>query len=197
MLLELHYRDPFLAVGRRGLKDFIGGQFASCRSTTVTQPQDGSGTNITAIDIGANGTVEVQDKATVTGSGVANPPTPTGDVRFFICKLIASPATCTSGGDAVLPNQTLSPVSAGVASATSAKVTLTSAGRYCFRAEYLGDSNYPAGPGGQFKGRQRDRVLRRQPATAEHLDGGESYRGPAARDGVGRHCDAEWHGKSA
>ena len=84
----------------------------------------------------------------MTGSGVANPPTPTGDVRFFICKLIASPATCTSGGDAVLPNQTLSPVSAGVASATSAKVTLTSAGRYCFRAEYLGDSNYPAGPGG-------------------------------------------------
>ena len=79
-------------------------------------------------------------------TGTAAGGDPTGEVNFFVCGPIASPATCGTGGTAVAGNpQTL--VSDGVAatftsSATSGAFTPTAVGRYCFRAEYGGSNIY-------------------------------------------------------
>jgi Bacterial Ig-like domain (group 3) len=124
------------------LKDFINGVFAPCEATLVTTPSAGAGGEVTP------GT-PVTDLATVQGSGLANPPTPTGDVTFFLCGPIASPAVCDTGGTQVgspVPLADSSPP-AGEAQATSAAVNTAAnplaPGRYCFRAEWPGDENYP------------------------------------------------------
>jgi len=96
---------------------------------------------------GGGGTVipgtPVTDTATVTGSGTASPPTPTGNVTFFVCGPIAS-GTCTSDGTQVGAAKPLSG-SGATASATSDTLDTTglTPGRYCFRAEWPGDTNYP------------------------------------------------------
>jgi hypothetical protein len=83
----------------------------------------------------------VHDTATVTGNIAAD--TPSGDVTFFLCK-VASGA-CTTGGTN-LGTGTLSG-SGATASATSPDVNTSASpltpGRYCFRAEWPGDTNYP------------------------------------------------------
>jgi hypothetical protein len=85
----------------------------------------------------------------VTDNAVISPVTDvgqvTGTVNFFICGPIAT-GTCTSGGTAVGTNVTCSPAGSGHAcQATSDPVgssIITTVGRYCFRAEYSGDSKY-------------------------------------------------------
>jgi hypothetical protein len=84
----------------------------------------------------------VHDTATVTGNQAAD--TPSGDVTFFLCGPIAT-GSCDSGGTNI-GTGTLSG-SGATASADSPDVN-TSAnpltpGRYCFRAEWPGDANYP------------------------------------------------------
>ena len=85
----------------------------------------------------------VHDTATVTG----NPPataTPTGTVTFFLCGPIAT-GSCSSGGTNI-GTGTLSG-SGATASANSPDVNTSAGltpGRYCFRAEWPGDANYPA-----------------------------------------------------
>jgi hypothetical protein len=85
----------------------------------------------------------VHDTATVTGNQAAD--TPSGTVTFFLCA-VASGA-CTSGGTNI-GTGTLSG-SGATASATSPDVNTVASpltpGRYCFRAEWPGDSNYPTG----------------------------------------------------
>jgi hypothetical protein len=126
------------------LKDFVIGQFANCTATLHTTP------SATSVAPG----VSVTDLAVVQGAGTSNPPTPTGNVTFFLC----SPAqltpintgTCPTGGTQVGSPVALADSSppAGEASATSAAVNTAASqltpGRYCFRAEWPGDSNYPA-----------------------------------------------------
>jgi hypothetical protein len=84
----------------------------------------------------------VHDTATVTGNQAAD--TPSGTVTFFLCGPLATGA-CSSGGTTI-GTGTLSG-SGATASANSPDVnTSTSslaAGRYCFRAEWPGDTNYP------------------------------------------------------
>jgi len=84
----------------------------------------------------------VHDTATVTGNQTTL--TPSGTVTFFLCGPIASGA-CTSGGTNI-GTGTLSG-SGGTASADSPDVNTAAsslaAGRYCFRAEWPGDTNYP------------------------------------------------------
>ena len=118
------------------LKDFVGGKFAVCGATMSTTPSTGGGGTVIP------GT-PVTDTATVTGSGTASPPTPTGNVTFFVCGPIAS-GTCTSDGTQVGSAKPLSGSGAS-ASATSDAVNTTglTPGRYCFRAEWPGDTNYP------------------------------------------------------
>jgi hypothetical protein len=84
----------------------------------------------------------VHDTATVTGNQAAD--TPSGTVTFFMCGPIATGA-CTSGGTNI-GTATLSG-SGATASANSPDVNTSASplgpGRYCFRAEWPGDNNYP------------------------------------------------------
>ena len=86
----------------------------------------------------------VHDTATVTGNQAAD--TPSGTVTFFLCGQVPAGSSCNTGGTNV-GTGTLSG-SGATASADSPDVN-TSAnpltpGRYCFRAEWPGDTNYPA-----------------------------------------------------
>jgi hypothetical protein len=116
------------------LKDFVGGQFAVCNATMTTAPSVGAGATVLP------GT-SVTDIATVVGSNPAQ--TPSGTVTFFLCGPTdpSSTAVCSTGGSPA-GTGTLSG-SGGTASATSAPaVAPTAPGRYCFRAEWPGDTNY-------------------------------------------------------
>ena len=122
------------------LKDFVLAQFAQCSATLSTTPSADTGTNSVLPG------VPVTDTAIVQGSGSSNPPTPTGDVTFYLCGPLAT-GLCTAGtqvGDPVALTSSAPPP--GEASATSAQVNTPGSplapGRYCFRATWPGDSNY-------------------------------------------------------
>jgi hypothetical protein len=108
----------------------------NCTSTTVTTPKQGDGTAVPAggLSIGT-GVVSVKDSAVV--DLVGGTATPTGSVAFNLCK-VDSPGLCGSGGTSVgstnltgtaYPVTVLSPIA-----------YVTSAGRYCWRATWSGDS---------------------------------------------------------
>jgi len=83
----------------------------------------------------------VQDTATVTGNQAAD--TPSGTVTFFLCG--PTTGSCDSGGTSI-GTGTLS--GSGATASTASPEVNTSAspltpGRYCFRAEWPGDANYP------------------------------------------------------
>jgi hypothetical protein len=84
----------------------------------------------------------VHDTATVTGNQAAD--TPSGTVTFFLCGPIPT-GSCSSGGTQLTPGGTLSGTGA-TASANSPDVNTSASpltpGRYCFRAEWPGDTNY-------------------------------------------------------
>src|SRR5215468_1027708 len=125
------------------LKDFILGGFGNCGTTTVTTPQLSDGTTIPpdGVSIGANASVVVQDQAVVTLTG-ASGVNPTGTVSFHLCGPTplsdANYTLCATGGTAITPDKTLSGTS-NPATVTSNQATVTSVGRYCFRADYSGD----------------------------------------------------------
>lgn len=127
------------------LKDFVLGQFAVCGASMTTTPSTTG-----AVSPGDS----VTDTATVTATGATNPPTPSGDVTFFLCSVTGT-NTCDSGGTQVGSSAVTLSGSGGTATATSSAVN-TSAnpllpGKYCFRAEWPGDNNYPPPtPGGKF-----------------------------------------------
>ena len=79
------------------LKDFVLGQFALCSATLTTTPSAGT-TVGTAVLPGT----AVTDLAVVQGQGTSSPPTPTGNVSFFLCGPTAADSTalCTTGGTA-------------------------------------------------------------------------------------------------
>jgi hypothetical protein len=130
--------------GTAQMKDLVGPapfSIGSCTATITTTPSVGAGTEVSPGD-------SVTDLAVVQGANSAGtPPTPTGNVTFFLCGPIAS-GVCSSGGTQVgspvaLANSAPPP---GEASATSAAVNTAAnplaPGRYCFRATWPGDSNY-------------------------------------------------------
>jgi len=86
----------------------------------------------------------VHDTATVTGNQAGD--TPSGTVTFFLCSQVPAGSSCSSGGTNI-GTGTLSG-SGATASATSPDVNTSASpltpGRYCFRAEWPGDANYPA-----------------------------------------------------
>lgn len=122
------------------LFDFARGVVGECTSSITTTPKQADGTtNIPAagLSIGANARVDVRDSAALTVTGVS---TYGGDVTFSLCGPLAASSTsnCQTGGV-----QIGSPVAvAGTSPETvlSPTATLTSAGRYCWRAEYSGDA---------------------------------------------------------
>jgi hypothetical protein len=89
------------------------------------------------------GGTTIHDTATVTGNQAAD--TPSGTVTFFLCGPIPT-GSCSSGGTNI-GTGTLGG-SGATASAVSPDLNTTASvlgpGRYCFRAEWPGDTNYPA-----------------------------------------------------
>ena len=132
------------------LKDFVISNFESCEAALTTVPSAGV-TEATAVSPGT----PVTDTATVTGTGTSDPPDPTSppNVEFFLCGPTAtdSTATCVSpNGTAVgtsKPLQGGADTTDGIATATSDPVNTAASpllpGRYCFRASWAGDANYP------------------------------------------------------
>ena len=123
------------------LFDFAGGRIGECTSSTATHPVLASDTThtltTTAIPASpADAKVDVQDSTDISVTGVNSF---SGTATWFLCgpSSLTSTGTCDSGGvnvgsTAVTTNRTglLSP-----------SVRVTAAGRYCFRAEFSGDSN--------------------------------------------------------
>ena len=110
-------------------------ELSNCRSATVTTPKTAAGDPIpSGFSIGT-GVVGVKDSAEISVSG--GQPTPSGSVTFALCK-VDSPTLCASGGTTIG-----SPVAVTGAqypvTVSSPTAYVTSAGRYCWRAEYSGD----------------------------------------------------------
>lgn len=108
----------------------------NCTSTTVTTPKTAAGADIlgTGVSIGS-GVVGVKDSAVVSLTG--GTATPAGNVDFWLCK-VDTPDLCSSGGTSVgSTNLSGTAYPATVASPTA---YVTSAGRYCWRAVFSGDS---------------------------------------------------------
>ena len=108
----------------------------NCTSTTVTTPKTGAGGSIPAggLSIGT-GVVAVKDSAVV--DIVGGTAAPAGSVAFSLCK-VDSPGLCTTGGTSVgSTNLTGASYPVTIASPTA---YVTSAGRYCWRAAFSGDS---------------------------------------------------------
>jgi len=106
-------------------------------TTTVTTPSLGT------ITLGGT----ITDSAVVTGA--AGGGDPTGAVKFFVCKIESGTCDGTTnvGTQVGAPASGEALVSDGVdatftSNATSDVYTPSAVGRYCFRAEYGGDSNY-------------------------------------------------------
>ncbi len=139
------------------LSDFVVTQFKQCKPTLTTQASEAVTTPVLPGHA-------VTDRATIQVSGGTNPPDPTGDVTFFLCKPATATGDCgTSGGTQVgtagvtLTNAQCSPASLndtdGLRCAVSATVNDSTQsgfprgplapGRYCFRATWPGDTTYP------------------------------------------------------
>src|SRR5206468_9640704 len=121
------------------LFDFARGSIGECTSSTTTAPVDATNTALPPASsipaAPADAKVLVKDRAVINVAGV---PSFQGSVSFHICGPTAanSTATCDTGG-----------VDLGSASITtngtvfSPTATVTSAGRYCFRADFHESSN--------------------------------------------------------
>jgi hypothetical protein len=121
------------------LSDFALGGFGSCESGITTTPQaDGENIPAGGVSIGTDARVPVTDLAEIDVTGTSGDFD--GTVTFYLCGPLAldSISNCETGGV-----QIGDPVAVvgtgGSASLESDEATLTSAGRYCWRAEYSGD----------------------------------------------------------
>jgi hypothetical protein len=127
------------------LKDFVLGPLGSCTATMSTQ------TSSSSVNPGS----AVHDTATVVGSKATK--TPAGDVTFFLCSFaIGNTTDACDDSDAVTGLGGHHGVQVGTAitlagsgntsTAQSADVNTATGqlapGRYCFRSEWPGDSNY-------------------------------------------------------
>src|SRR5262249_30935829 len=116
------------------LFDYARGSLGECKSKTTTTPTPAAGTST---EIPASAQVTSSDSAKIEVSGV---PKFSGTVKFFICgPSVGANANCQTGGDQVGSTQTLTDVTSPQ-TVTSDSVTLTEVGKYCWRAEYGGDS---------------------------------------------------------
>lgn len=117
------------------LKDFVAGPFQDCHSGVVTTPSAGSDGS----DSIGTGSVQETDQAVLTVTGAS---TFGGSISFHICGPTpltdANYTLCTTGGTLVGASKPVSQPSPATVNSDAA--TLTSAGRYCWRADYTGDA---------------------------------------------------------
>jgi hypothetical protein len=116
------------------LFDFARGTLGECHSTTTTTPTPAAGTSTT---IPANAQVTSSDSATINVDGV---PKFSGTVKFSLCGPLdpSSTTNCQTGGVLIKTNTLADVTSPDIEG--SGNVTLTKVGKYCWRAEYSGDS---------------------------------------------------------
>jgi hypothetical protein len=141
VLAETRASDSVGAV----LKDFISSKFGECTAALKTQVSDAG-----PVLPGA----PVHDTLTVTSSQPTV--TATGTVTWYLCGPIATGAcdgTINAGSS--IGTSSLSG-SGGVATTDSPDVNTSGSpkgpGRYCFRAEWPGDTNFTAGPYKEYGG---------------------------------------------
>jgi hypothetical protein len=120
------------------LFDFSRGALGQCTSTTQTTPKAADGTtDLDSAPIPATGTLEVKDSALITVTGVD---TFDADVTFHLCgpdELTSASDVCDSGGVPI--GNPVDVTASGTYVSDSA--FLTSAGLYCWRAEFSGDES--------------------------------------------------------
>ena len=126
------------------LFDFTGGTLGNCETTlTTTAGKNGVTTNIDSSNTAANGTASSGvDNATLTITGVNSWG---GTLKFYLCGPMADAnALCDANGVLVntltVSNSTTQPIASGDGTTTGFK-TLTSAGRYCWFAEFTPDAD--------------------------------------------------------
>jgi len=117
--------------------------FGGCLSSTVTTPKLADGTTSVpteGVSITPTGKVSVRDSAVVTVTG--GPVKPTGSVAFWLCGPTATTATtlCSAGGTSVGTSSISAANTDNPVTVVSPLATVSSAGRYCWRAEYSGDA---------------------------------------------------------
>jgi hypothetical protein len=121
------------------LKDFVGGRFQPCETSTRTTPSDADKNPVTSIVLGG----DIHDYAVITGTGSSN--APTGSMDFSICSPTElTNGTCESGGTFVSTNAVSQIGTTSTSDALSDAYTPDAPGTWCWRGEYSGDSNYPA-----------------------------------------------------
>jgi hypothetical protein len=137
------------------LFDFTVNQIGSCTSGTTTTPKylsDPTGPTYSSIPSGgltiptqasqASGAapIKVRDAAHIDVTGLTTSGSFGGSVNFYICGPLAldSTSNCVTGGVKTPGSPVTVSGSSGVADVNSDTLTLTSVGRYCWRAEYSG-----------------------------------------------------------
>jgi hypothetical protein len=156
------------------LFDFARGVLGGCTSTTVTTPVDAAdNTQPPASSIPADpadARVDVKDKTVITVTGISSF---SGSISWHICGPTATSSTqlCdgTTGNVGVdLGSQNIT--AAGTYYSPTA--TVTAAGRYCFRAEFSGDSAAQVPGSSDSRASECFVVAPRQPAlTTDATDG--------------------------
>ena len=128
------------------LFDYSSKTLGGCTTTVVTTPLDNAGTPIPAGGLTipgdpADAAILVKDRAVVTVEGVD---TFTATLTFNLCGPFpaASTTLCDTGG-VLVDTQNLT----ADGTFTSAAATVTSAGRYCWRADFSGDEAASVPPG--------------------------------------------------
>jgi hypothetical protein len=120
------------------LFDYAQGTLGACTSGAVTTPSAGqNGT----VSIGAGASLSETDSATITTSATGSFG---GTVKFWLCGplTLTSTSNCSAGGVQIglpLTGETVTGA-AGTATVGSDTATITKVGRYCWRAEYSGDT---------------------------------------------------------
>jgi hypothetical protein len=153
------------------LFDFARGTIGECITTVETTPVDNAGDPIPAggLDIPADpadASISVKDKTVLTVTGVA---AFTGTLSWHLCGPTdtTSTALCDSGGVAVgSQNVTTS------GTYTSPAAIVTSAGRYCWRADFSGDASIGVLPGSDSRSSECFKVNPRTPTLATQAGAG-------------------------
>lgn len=127
------------------LFDFAGGTVGSCTSETVTTPSIIGSQAIPGDP--AEASVSVTDSALVTVTGVE---TFSGTVSWYLCgpTAVSSTALCETGGVSV---GSAKAVTTSPATVVSDAAIVTSAGRYCWRADFSGDLSAGVPPSSDFR----------------------------------------------
>ena len=125
--------------------DYALGVLGECTSTIVTTPVDSANhLNPPASTIPADpndAKVQVQDQAVLTVSGITSF---SGSISYHLCGATASTSTATCDTGGVDVGSTTGITASGTY--YSPVVTVTAAGRYCFRADFSGDSSLGVPP---------------------------------------------------